>query len=77
MMKKVLKITEMARLPKSAYFPSYYISKTTINPVPTKDIKTPTLSLPLTSFVPIFEDNTQCAETNERSILRYLFFELS
>ena len=38
---------------------------------PTKDMKTP----PLLSFDPVFMDDAQCAETNEKSIFRFLFFD--
>ena len=40
---------------------------------PTNDMQTPA---PL-SFDPIFMDDAQCAETNEKSIFRFLFFKLS
>ena len=38
----------------------------------TKDMQTTSLS-----FDPVFMDDAQCAKTNEKSIFRFLFFELS
>ena len=39
-------------------------------------MQTPTPRPPL-SFDPIFMEDAQCAETNEKSIFPFLFFELS
>ena len=41
---------------------------------PTKDMQTP--SHPRLSFDPVFMDDALCAETNEKSIFRFLFLEL-
>ena len=40
--------------------------------LPSKDMQT----LPQLSFDPIFMEDAQCAETNEKSIFRFLFFKL-
>ena len=42
--------------------------------IPTKDVQTP--SSPTLSFAPILMEDAQYAETNEKSIFRFLFFEL-
>ena len=42
-------------------------------PVPNKDMQTPPPALPPLSFDPIFMEDAQCAETNEKSIFRFLF----
>ena len=42
-----------------------------LGPDPTKDMQTPV------SFDPVFMKDAECAETNKKSIFRFMFFELS
>ena len=45
-----------------------------MRPFPTNDMQTPPSPL---SFDSIFIEGAQCAETNEKLIFQFLFFELS